>query len=137
MNSKIKKFRFNTNVYYEDTDAGGIVYHTSYLKFAERARTELLKKIYPELLETLKETDFFFVLKNIQVDFLKPCYLFDELLIETSVLEIKKTYVRMNQIIKRKNLITCDIFLTLVWLNKTKKKPSKMSENLISRFKGL
>lgn len=137
MNSKLKKFKFNTNVYYEDTDAGGIVYHTSYLKFAERARTELLKKIYPELLETLKEADYFFVLKNIQVDFLKPCYLFDELLVETSVLEIKKTHVKMNQIIKRKNLITCDIFLTLVWLNKTKKKPSKMSENLISRFKGL
>ena len=137
MNSKLKKFKFNTNVYYEDTDAGGIVYHTSYLKFAERARTELLKKIYPELLETLKEADYFFVLKNIQVEFLKPCYLFDELLVETSVLEIKKTHVKMNQIIKRKNLITCDIFLTLVWLNKTKKKPSKMSENLISRFKGL
>ena len=58
MNSKLKKFKFNTNVYYEDTDAGGIVYHTSYLKFAERARTELLKKIYPELLETLKEADY-------------------------------------------------------------------------------
>lgn len=137
MNLKIKKFKFNANVYYEDTDAGGIVYHTSYLKFAERARTELLKKIYPELLETLKEANFFFVLKKIQVDFFKPCYLFDKLLVETSVLNIKRTHLQMHQIIKRNNVKSCDIFLTLVWLNKIKNKPSKMSENLISRFKNL
>ena len=58
---KIHKISFN--VYYEDTDSTGFVYHTTYLRFAERARTELLKKSFSDVIEILNKDDFFFVVK--------------------------------------------------------------------------
>ena len=58
---KKKKHLYETTIYYEDTDAAGITYHTSFLRFAERARTEFIRSIYPEFLKTLSAGKFFFV----------------------------------------------------------------------------
>ena len=86
---KKKKHLYETTIYYEDTDAAGITYHTSFLRFAERARTEFIRSIYPEFLKTLSAGKFFFVLRNINVEYIKPCYLFDNISIETNIIKIK------------------------------------------------
>ena len=56
-------------IYYEDTDSSGFVYHTSYLKFAERARTELVKKKFSELKELMEKNLFFFVVSELKISF--------------------------------------------------------------------
>ena len=65
---------FKLSIYYEDTDSSGFVYHTSYLKFAERARTELVKK-FSELKELMEKNLFFFVVSELKIKFLEPSFL--------------------------------------------------------------
>ena len=135
MKSKKKKHVYKTSIYYEDTDAGGIVYHTSYLRFAERARTEFLRSIHPKFLTNLRDGENFFVLRKLEIQFLKPTYLFDEVIVETKILKVHKTYLKLNQLIKKDGSEICDIILDLVWISKNKKSPSMINEDLISRFK--
>ena len=72
------------SVYYEDTDLTGFVYHTNYLKYAERARSNLLREEFPELQEMLNFNKFFFVVNQLDVKFVKPKNpLSDNLTVET------------------------------------------------------
>ena len=68
---------FNCRIYYEDTDAGGVVYYANYLKFAERARTELLRSyaINQEVLAT--KHDVLFVVRSAAIELLRPAKLDD------------------------------------------------------------
>ena len=70
-------------IYYEDTDSSGYTYHTSYLKFAERSRSNLLRKNFPSLINNLRSNSYFFVVKKISANFLKPSYLFDKICVES------------------------------------------------------
>jgi acyl-CoA thioester hydrolase len=72
-------FVWPVRVYYEDTDAGGVVYHASYLKFMERARTEWLRAKGFEQSALLRDHDVIFVVRAVQVEYLRPA-LFDDLL---------------------------------------------------------
>ena len=125
------------NIYYEDTDSTGYTYHTSYLRIAERARTELLRNFFSDLIEKIHENFFFFVVKKIEVDFIKPSYLFDKLKIDTFYLDNKFTSLSLQHHIIKNNDLICRIFVKLVWINGKSKKPSRVPSNLISRFKSL
>ena len=57
-------------IYYENTDSSGFTYHTSYLSFAERARSNMLNEKFPELCLLLKQNSYFFVINTLQIDFL-------------------------------------------------------------------
>ena len=72
-------FAWPVRVYYEDTDAGGVVYHATYLKFMERARTEWLRAKGFVQSELLREHEVIFVVRAVQVEYLKPA-VFDDLL---------------------------------------------------------
>ena len=76
------------SIYYEDTDSTGLVYHTSYLKFAERARSNFLREKFPDLQNLLDFNDFFFVVKEMQINFLKSASLNQDLEIQTFLLII-------------------------------------------------
>ena len=90
-----KKYTYKTKVYYEDTDAGGIVYYAKYLHFIERARTEM---IYQQLSLSHKQLkndhDAIFVVRSCNVKYLKPANFEDELDINTNI--ANKTAVRLN-----------------------------------------
>jgi acyl-CoA thioester hydrolase len=75
--------RFGLRVYYEDTDAAGIVYYANYLKFAERARTEMLRHIGFEQEALRRATGHVFAVRRCSVDYLAPARLDDELSVET------------------------------------------------------
>ena len=112
-----KIYQFKTKVYYEDTDAGGIVYYANYLKFIERARTEMIyQKIGLKLNQIKKEFNTIFVVKSCEINFLKAARFEDDLVIFTEIL--KKTPVRLNlsQIIKRRSeiMVTSSIELAVV-----------------------
>lgn len=74
---------YKLRVYYEDTDAGGIVYHASYLRFAERARTEALRSRGVPHAGLVEEHGLLFVVRRVQLDYLQPARLDDELSITT------------------------------------------------------
>lgn len=92
---------FPIRVYYEDTDAGGIVYYANYLKFAERARTEALRDAGLEQSALKAEHGVAFVVRRVEVDFLKPAFLDDLLTIETRLDDIAKVSLDMRQTIRR------------------------------------
>ena len=100
-----KIFNHKVKVYYEDTDAGGVVYYANYLKYLERARTEALIKIG---LSNLKIKDNFkalIIVKSCNIDYKKSAYLEDELTIKSYIFSITKTSFVMNQTIIKLSLI--------------------------------
>lgn len=88
-------------IYYEDTDAGGVVYYANYLKFAERARTEMLRELGVEQRALLEAHGIAFVVRKAEMDLKAPAYLDDELIIHTHIEEIRPASLRMMQRISR------------------------------------
>lgn len=78
-------FRWPIRVYYEDTDAGGVVFYANYLKFFERARTEWLRSLGVEQQPLARETGMIFVVRHTAVDYLSPARLDDELRIDSRI----------------------------------------------------
>ena len=93
--------RFALRVYYEDTDAAGIVYYANYLKFAERARTEMLRSVGFEQ-EKLRRTDGrVFAVRRCSADYLAPARLDDELVVETRLVALGGASLAVEQVIRR------------------------------------
>jgi acyl-CoA thioester hydrolase len=107
---------FPVRVYYEDTDAAGIVYYANYLRFAERARTEALRFSGIDQSELMDEHKVGFVVRRCVADFLKPARLDDLLTIETRLHDINKVSMDMLQTIRRGNetLVTLEVKLAVV-----------------------
>jgi acyl-CoA thioester hydrolase len=84
-------------VYYEDTDASGIVYHASYLKFAERGRTEMMRALGFAHSGIATETGIVFTVRNVSAEFLLPARLDDLLNVETRIVEIGGARLRLDQ----------------------------------------
>lgn len=107
---------FPIRVYYEDTDAAGIVYYANYLKYAERARTEALRIAGIHQTDLMREHGVGFVVRRCEADFLKPAMLDDLLTIETRLTDIGKVSIAMQQTVRRGNetLVKMDIKLAIV-----------------------
>lgn len=93
-------FRLPVRVYYEDTDAGGIVYHASYLRFAERARTEMLRTVGVEQTTLREELGVGFVVRRCEIDFRAAASLDDLLWVETRMTALKGASIEAVQIVK-------------------------------------
>ncbi|HEV7779433.1 MAG TPA: tol-pal system-associated acyl-CoA thioesterase [Luteibacter sp.] len=83
----MESFTWPVRIYWEDTDAGGVVYHSNYLRFMERARTEWLRAQGIDQMDLRESTGLAFVVRDMQLDFLKPARLDDELQITVLVKE--------------------------------------------------
>jgi len=90
-----------TRVYYEDTDAAGIVYHANYLKFAERARTEMLRALGVEQGRLRRETGRAFAVKSCVVEYSRPALLDDELVVESRLVALGGASLEVDQRVKR------------------------------------
>lgn len=96
--------RLSVRVYYEDTDFSGLVYHASYLRFMERARTEMLRSLgldQKALIEGAAGAPIFFVVRSMDVDFQKPATMDDLLTIETETLELGGASLTLEQRVLR------------------------------------
>jgi acyl-CoA thioester hydrolase len=82
------RHRYALRVYYEDTDAGGVVYHATYLRMAERARTEALRDLGIPHAELLRDFGVMFMVRRIEVDYLRPARLDDSLSVVTEPLAV-------------------------------------------------
>jgi len=98
---RVKTFEHPVRVYYEDTDTGGIVYYANYLKFAERARTEMLRTLGIENSTLLNEQRVAFAVKECSADYIKPAVLDDALNVVTTVEHLGGASMRLIQDIFR------------------------------------
>ena len=93
--------RYAVRVYYEDTDAGGVVYHSNYLRFAERARTEALRDLGVAHAEMTSQHGLMFMVRRLKVDYLASARLDDSLIVVTRPLELRAASVELRQSIFR------------------------------------
>jgi acyl-CoA thioester hydrolase len=88
-------------VYYEDTDAAGVVYHSNYLRFCERGRTEMLRAIGIELGQVQAEDKLVFVVHKGEIAWRRPARLDDALTVETALTKMGRATVSLRQVIRR------------------------------------
>lgn len=109
--------RFAVRVYYEDTDAGGIVYYANYLKFAERARTELLRTTVAESAAEAGRRGVSFAVRRCEVDYLRPARLDDLLQVETTLLDLGGATLDAEQTVRRNGEVLVRMFIRLACLS--------------------
>ena len=129
-----KSFNHIVKVYYEDTDAGGVVYYANYLKFLERARSEALSDIGLSNLKIKKENNALIIVKSCNIDFNKSAHLEDQLRINSFITKFSKTSFIMSQSIFRDNDIIVNSKVHLVFVNE-KSKPIKIPEKILESLK--
>ena len=129
-----KNFNYNFKIYYEDTDAGGVVYYANYLKFLERARTEALFDLGLSNSILKKEFGSLIIVKSCNIEYKKSAYLEDNLSISSYISSSSKTSLIMNQSIFRSNdqIVVADVHL--VFVNEDVK-PIKIPESIMEKFK--
>jgi acyl-CoA thioester hydrolase len=119
--------RFPIRVYYEDTDAIGIVYYANYLKFAERGRTELMRESGSSHRQMVETFDAAFAVSRCEVDYLKPARLDDQLAVETRVLEVGAAVVLLDQRILREAELLVRLKIRIACLNRNGR-PQRLPE---------
>jgi acyl-CoA thioester hydrolase len=128
---KIKKFIWPIRVYYEDTDAGGVVFYANYLKFFERARTEMLRALGFEQDELIASEGIIFVVRAVQVDYLSPARFNDLLQASAKVTVAKKASLIFEQQITRGDDVLCKSVNRIACLDSHTMRPKAIPENLL------
>ena len=129
-----ENFYHNVKVYYEDTDAGGVVYYANYLKYLERARTEALSTIGLSNIQIKEKFGALIIVKSCNIEYKKSAQLEDELKIRSFVKSVTKTSFFMNQIITNLESTIVEAQVHLVFVNE-KGKPVKVPETIFDNFK--
>ena len=129
-----ENFYHNVKVYYEDTDAGGVVYYANYLKYLERARTEALSTIGLSNIQIKEKFGALIIVKSCNIEYKKSAQLEDELKIRSFVKSVTKTSFFMNQIITTGDKTIVEAQVHLVFINE-KGKPVKVPEIIFDNFK--
>ena len=107
---------YPVRVYFEDTDAGGIVYHANYLRFAERARTEALRAMGLPHSDMMLRHGMIFVVRHAELDYQRPARLDDSLVVETTTTSVGGASTKLRQRVKRgdETLVVVDVTLVSV-----------------------
>ena len=129
-----ENFYHSVKVYYEDTDAGGVVYYANYLKYLERARTEALAKIGLSNLQIKEKFGALIIVKSCNIEYKKSAHIEDQLSIRSFVKSVTKTSFLMNQFITNDKTPIVDAQVHLVFINE-KGKPVKVPDIIFDNFK--
>ena len=129
-----ENFFHKVKVYYEDTDAGGIVYYANYLKFLERARTEAVASFGLSNIKIKQQFNSIIVVKSCNIQYKKSAKLEDELLVRSFVKSVTKTSFFMNQIITKENDIIVEAQVHLVFVDEDGK-PVKIPDLIFDKLK--
>lgn len=123
------KDTFHLRVYYEDTDAGGIVYHANYLCFAERARTEFLHKLGLTNRKMLAD-DIGIVVTHLEIDYKQPAFLEEALTVETSIVKMGAATMTLQQDIKKGPTLIAALKVSVAFICVSAKKPIRIPSEL-------
>ena len=134
-----RDFLLPIRVYYEDTDAGGVVYHSKYLNFFERARTEALRILGFEQDALIENDDTIFAVRSIQADYLRPARFNDELVVKTHVEQLKKASMTFVQTISRSDSdeVLCGLSALVACVSASQLKPKAIPQNIIKQMETL
>jgi acyl-CoA thioester hydrolase len=129
---------FPIRVYFEDTDFTGVVYHANYLRFIERARTEMLRELgfHQGAIHAGASGDaLFFVVARMQLDFLKPARMDDFLTVETRPLKVTAATIELEQIVRREAdvLFSARVLIAALADGKPRRLPREIREKLALR----
>jgi len=132
---KINKFIWPIRVYYEDTDAGGVVFYANYLKFFERARTEMLRAMGYEQDELIANEGIIFVVRSVQVDYLRSARFNEQIQVSAEVTFAKKASLTFEQTITRGDDVLCTSVIRIACLDAKTMRPKAIPENLLELLK--
>ncbi|MER2494432.1 tol-pal system-associated acyl-CoA thioesterase [Catenovulum sediminis] len=130
------RFEFGVRVYYEDTDAGGIVYHANYLKFYERARTEFLSALGIEQ-DNLLTQNIGFVVKRITLDNKVAAQFNDRLLVVTEIESLKKASLIFRQHIEKEQKIINTALIEIACVDLKQLKPVRIPASIFGELKSV
>ncbi len=129
-------FSLPIRVYFQDTDAGGVVYHASYVNFMERARTEWLRERYGySNAGLMKEFGVVFVVRKLELDYLKPALLDDLLGVTAQIKEVGRSRVVLQQAVMRGDEVLVEGEIHLVCVTVDNFKPVSVPEALRKQWK--
>jgi acyl-CoA thioester hydrolase len=124
------KFFWPVRVYYEDTDAGGVVYYANYLKFFERARTEWLRSLGLNQDRLAQEEGLIFVVRRALLDFARPARLDDMLEVTVEPMKLARVYVDLAQEARCGTQVLARAEIRVACLNRRNFKPAAMPQFL-------
>ena len=132
----MSKHRFR--VYYEDTDAGGVVFYANYLKFIERGRTEYLRDLGFDQGSLAKEKNIVFVVKSLSADYLSPAYLDDMIEVQTIIKSNKNASLVFTQKILslEKNTVLFNAEVNVVSVSRNNLKPCAVPQEIMEKLNG-
>ena len=133
--TKHKVFSLPVRVYFQDTDAGGVVYHASYLNFMERARTEWMRTHGFSNAGLMKELGVVFVVRSIKLDYLKPALLDDMLDVTAQIKDAGRSRIGLLQTVMRDQETLVEAEVHLVCVSMANFKPVSVPEVLRNQWK--
>jgi acyl-CoA thioester hydrolase len=122
------RHRYGVRVYYEDTDAGGVVYHATYLRFAERASTEALRDAGIPHAELVQRFTLMFVVRRVEVDYLRPARLDDSLIVLTEPLVVGGASVTLRQDVRGPEGSCAVLTVRLACVKPGEEKPGRLPQ---------
>lgn len=123
------------SVYWEDTDAGGIVYYANYLKFMERCRTDWLRALAVDQQRLRAERQVQFAVVHVQVDFLRPAVLHDEILVTAALKRLAGATIHFEQTIMRGDEQLIDATVRVACLDSATLKPRAIPKDLFTEWR--
>jgi acyl-CoA thioester hydrolase len=109
--------RFPVHVYYEDTDLAGIVYYANYLRYIERARTEMVREMGVDQVSLKAEHGVVFAVRRVEADYIAPARFDDDLIVETHITNLTGARVVMQQDVRRSDALLFQASVTIVALS--------------------
>jgi len=144
---KHRTFILPVRVYYEDTDAGGVVYHSNYINFFERARTEWLRQLGYELDELVRDEQLIFVVRAVSCEYLRPAIFNDELFVSAEIIEMGNTSIQFEQKVMRvsketdktedSHITLAKGNVTVVSVDSNKFRPKRLPKPLLETMKDI
>ncbi len=130
-------FHFPIRVYYEDTDAGGVVYYANYLKFFERARTEWLRMLGFGQHELAERTQCLFVVRGLDMQYRRPARLDDSLHIRSRIARVGRASIDFSQLCERENELLASGQVQVGCVNRTTMRPAALPSDLAQALSAL
>jgi acyl-CoA thioester hydrolase len=128
------QFLWPIRVYYEDTDAGGVVFYANYLKFFERARTEMLRFMGYEQDELKAAAKVIFVVRSVQIDYISPARFNELIQVSAKIIEAKKASLIFEQTITRDSDVLCKGTVRIACLDSETMRPKAIPEPLLEQL---
>jgi acyl-CoA thioester hydrolase len=133
----IKTFSFPVRIYFEDTDSGGVVYHSNYLKFMERARTEWLRSVGIDQRHLKQQDHIMFVVHRIDIQYKLPARFNDDLIVKSELIEIGSSKIEFRQMIYRNDEMLIDASVDIACIDSEKFKPVRIPSTVKQTMESL